>query len=74
MAVENKKKGGIYMATLTQQMINYRAKNNLSQSACASMCGISHQTWYSVENGRQNPSKVTEAKIRLLINENNKED
>lgn len=52
---------------LKEAMINYRAKERLSQRACADKCGISLQTWYSIENGYQKPSKVTEAKIRLLI-------
>lgn len=55
--------------SLAQEMINYRAKMRLSQGALAQKCGVSLQTINSVENETQTPSKVTEAKIRLVIEE-----
>lgn len=60
------------MKTLPEQMIEYRAKERISQSELANRCGVSLQTINSIENGLQEPSKVTEAKIYLVIRE--KED
>lgn len=52
---------------LKEEMLVYRALHKLSQGKAAELAGITKQTWYSIENGYQNPSKVTEAKIRILI-------
>lgn len=52
---------------LSEQMIRYRAKERISQKELAARCGVSLQTINSIENGIQDPSKVTEAKIRLVI-------
>lgn len=52
---------------LMEQMITYRAKERISQKELAARCGVSLQTINSIENGIQDPSKVTEAKIRLVI-------
>lgn len=52
-----------------EEMLKYRAKKSLSQEAAAKLAGITKQTWYSVENGLQKPSKVTETKIRLIMEE-----
>ena len=48
-------------------MVKYRQNMNMTQQACSKSCGISLQTWCSVENERQKPSKLTEGKIRKLI-------
>lgn len=55
--------------TLQERMIQYRAKERISQKELAERCGVSYQTINSVENGTQDPSKVTQAKIELVINE-----
>lgn len=55
--------------TLAEKMVLYRAKHNLSQSELASKCEVSLQTINSIENGLQNPSRLTEMKIRLVIEE-----
>ena len=52
---------------LMNEMLMYRAKNGLSQKESAEQAGIALQTWTQIERGLQNPSRVTEAKIRLLI-------
>lgn len=52
---------------LKEEMLIYRAVNKISQGKAAELAGVTKQTWYSIENGYQNPSKVTEAKIRLVI-------
>lgn len=53
--------------TLQERMVEYRAKNRLTQTQLADKCGISYQTLNSIEQGRQEPSKVTRAKIELVI-------
>lgn len=55
------------MASLQELMVQYRAKHDLSQGELAKLCGLSLQTVNSVENGLQNPSKLTEQKIRLVV-------
>lgn len=59
-------KGGAYMKELEKIMLDYRARENLSQTAAAEQAGISYQTWCMVENGNQKPSRLTETKIRKL--------
>lgn len=53
--------------SLISDMVRYRAKKNYSQKELAKACGLSLQTINSVENGIQTPSKLTEQKIRLVI-------
>ena len=53
--------------TLPDRMIEYRAKERISQAELAGRCGISTQTVNSVESGSQIPSKLTLAKIELVI-------
>lgn len=54
---------------LGEEMLKYRARNKVSQEKAASIAGVAKQTWYSVENGLQKPSKITEMKIRLVIDD-----
>lgn len=54
---------------LIDEMIRYRARHKLSQSDLAEKCGLSTQTINSVESGTQSPSKVTEMKIWLVLEE-----
>ena len=58
---------------LCEEMLKYRAKNKISQEKAASMAGVAKQTWYSIENGLQKPSKITEMKIKLVIEQEVKE-
>ena len=60
------KEGGEKMS-LQDRMIQYRAKERITQAELAQRCGISVQTICSVENGSQDPSKVTHAKIELVV-------
>lgn len=53
--------------TLREEMIRYRAKERISQGELAKRCGVSLQTINSVENGLQTPSRVTEMKIRMIV-------
>ena len=59
--------------TLQERMVRYRARHNISQTELAHRCGISVQTVNSVENELQEPSKLTRAKIELVIEENDEE-
>ena len=59
--------------TIAEEMIYYRARERISQRELARRCGVSLQTVNCIENGLQEPSKVTEAKIYLIIREH-KED
>ena len=55
------------MMELSEQMLRYRARNNMKQIDAAKLAQVSPQTWCSVENGHQHPSKLTEMKIRELV-------
>ena len=55
------------MNSISTDMILWRAKHSLSQTECAKRAGITLQTWNQVELGQQTPSRLTEAKIRLVI-------
>lgn len=55
------------MSDIREEMLRFRAKHNLSQPKCAKLAGITVQTWNQVELGQQNPSRLTEAKIRLAM-------
>ena len=53
--------------TIAERMIQYRARERINQQELADRCGISKQTVYSIESDLQSPSKVTLAKIELVI-------
>ena len=55
------------MDDLGSAMLEYRVKNDISQSELAKKCNLSLQSICSIENGKQKPHKKTEAKIRLVI-------
>lgn len=61
------KKKEVSTMKIGEEMLRYRQRMGMTQQKCAEACKISIQTWYSVENGRQKPSKLTEGKIRNLI-------
>lgn len=58
--------------TLQERMIEYRAKERITQSELAERCGLSYQTLNSIEQGKKDPSKVTRAKIELVIGKETK--
>lgn len=60
--------------TLADRMVLYRAKERISQKELAKRCGITTQTVNSVENELQTPTKLTKAKIELVIGQEDKED
>ncbi len=55
------------MTKLGERMVRYRAQNDLSQAELAERCNLSLQTINSVENGLQSASKLTIAKIEIVI-------
>lgn len=60
---------------LQKQMLRYRAIENISQAELAKRCGVTVQTINAIENGIQEPSKLTRAKLYLVIGtEKEKED
>ena len=59
---------------LSKKMLEYRAKENISQRELAKRVGVSLQTINSIENGIQEPTKLTEAKIYLIINNNDEKE
>lgn len=61
------------MSELSNKMIEYRAKERISQKELAKRVGVTLQTINSIENGLQEPSKVTRAKIDLVINKKEEE-
>lgn len=62
------------MTELAEKMVVYRAKKRLSQEKLAHLCGVSLQTINSIETGAQTPSRVTEAKIRLVVDKKEEEE
>ena len=56
---------------LRQKMLDYRAKHNLSQVKLAEMCKVTPQTICNIENGIQEPSKLTKQKILNIIEKEN---
>ena len=55
--------------TLAEEMLYFRARHGMSQRKFAEIVGVTVQTINSVENGLQKPSKTTEAKIRIAMEE-----
>ena len=53
--------------TLQERMFLYRVKHNIGQKELANRCGLSLMTICNVENGIQKPSKMTAAKIMLVV-------
>lgn len=53
--------------SLQERMIEYRARERLTQVELAERVGVSTQTINSVENGSQEPGKITRAKIELVV-------
>ena len=59
--------------SLPDDMLNFRAKMDISQREAAAMANITPNTWNYIERGRQTASKVTEAKIKRVISQDRKE-
>lgn len=55
------------MSELKDLMFEYRVRENIKQKVAAERARVSPQIWCNIENGRQHPSKLTEMKIRELV-------
>ena len=55
------------LSVLADEMVVYRAKHRLNQTEFGELCGLTTQTICSVEQKLQTPSRLTEAKIRLVL-------
>lgn len=55
------------MDNLKERILRYRAKQRINQQKMADRCGVSKQTICNIENGLQEPSKLTIAKIELVL-------
>ena len=55
--------------SLAQDMLYFRAKHRIGQRKFAEMCGLTTQTINRVEREVQKPSKMTEIKIRMAMEE-----
>lgn len=52
---------------LADEMLRYRATHRIGQRKFAELCGLTTQTINRVERERQKPSKITELKIRMVL-------
>lgn len=55
------------LIVLSQKMIDYRARHNISQAKLAELCNVTLQTVCNVERCRQKPSKLTAQKILNVV-------
>lgn len=53
---------------LIEKMLDYRARHNLSQKKLATLCNVTEPTICNIENGIQEPSKLTKQKILNVVN------
>ena len=60
--------------SLSDQIVHYRARHNLSQQEFAQRCGLTKQTIGAIESGLHGITKLTKAKIMLVISENESEE
>lgn len=61
------------MSDLATRIVQYRAQNRLSQTEMAQKCGITAQTISLIERGAQKPTRVTLAKIEMIIGKENED-
>lgn len=57
------------MNDLADKILSYRAKENMSQKDFAEKCNLTVQTICNIERGIQKPSRLTERKILIAIEE-----
>lgn len=55
------------MDELINEMLMFRAKHNMSQKEFADMCGLTRATIWNAESGKSNPTPLTKAKIKAVI-------
>lgn len=52
---------------LGQEILMYRAQHNISQTEMANRCKVTKQTIFNIEHEIQDPTALTQAKIRMII-------
>lgn len=52
---------------LGQEILMYRAQHNISQTEMANRCNVTKQTIFNIEHEIQDPTALTQAKIRMVI-------
>ena len=57
------------MTELAKRIVQYCADHDLSQLEMARRCNVTKQTIWAIENGRENLTKLTLAKIYNVIGE-----
>ncbi len=57
------------MQELIDKMVMYRAKHQLTQQEMADKIGVSLMTLNQIEVGKQIPSRITVAKIQIVLDE-----
>lgn len=60
---------GKELDVLREKMLDYRARHDVSQVRLAELCKVTPQTICNIENGVQEPSKLTKQKILNIIEE-----
>lgn len=55
------------MATLSERMVEYRAKERISMAEAAERAGVALSTWMHCERELQKASRVTIGKIEQLL-------
>lgn len=60
---------GKELDVLRSKMLDYRARHDISQTKLAELCKVTPQTICNIENGVQEPSKLTKQKILNIIEE-----
>ncbi len=58
-----------YQPSLSDMIVDFRAKHNLNQTEFARMCRLTKQTIGAIESGRHGITKLTKAKIMRVISE-----
>lgn len=58
---------GVVVRSLSDQIIQYRARHNLNQQEFAELCSLTKQTIGAIESGRHGITKLTRAKILRVI-------
>lgn len=53
--------------TLQEKILRYRARHNLTQKEFGELIGVTNQTVYAIENGLQDPGKMTMMRIEILF-------
>ena len=56
------------MDAIGQRMLEFRARNDLTQEELAKMCRVSKQTIWMIEKYDTNITPLTRKKIELIIN------